>query len=204
MSGYNGYSKSNNAVDAEIDGRYPMTHAKRIVAEECGITQKLASIILKACWDGEYHHTSKHYNSTDYYNTELAIAVYRLAISNGWTADEIASLPEESVLSSYEADDQDDLTEELIDLHMECTEQAKANSLLCKMKKAGIKYVLFHDHNDNQWTVWMSLPAKANRHQVSAFERTIDLYEKNNTEYAAAIKRFENKCKQRQQQSANA
>jgi len=74
VAGYNGYSKSNNAVVAEFDGRYPITKAVKIVANETGITQREAREILKEHFDsGEFHHTSKYYNCTNYYDTGAAI-----------------------------------------------------------------------------------------------------------------------------------
>jgi len=36
MAGYNGYSKSNNAIAAEEEGRFPLTAATKIVSEACG------------------------------------------------------------------------------------------------------------------------------------------------------------------------
>jgi hypothetical protein len=78
MAGYKGYSKSNNAADAERDGRYPMTHAKRIVAEEAGVSQVTAERILWVLHRGEYHHTSKKYNCTNYYDTTAVIWIIAL------------------------------------------------------------------------------------------------------------------------------
>jgi len=75
MAGYDGYSKSNNAVDAEENGRFPITKAKRIVSAKTGITQKTARKVLKSLGTSEYHHTSKYYNTTDYYDTELAVRI---------------------------------------------------------------------------------------------------------------------------------
>jgi len=83
MSGYNGWSKSNNAVIAESEGKYTMSHAKKIVAEKCGISQSIAASLLKHLYGGEYHHTSKHYNCNDYYDTRIAIAVTDVAKKTG-------------------------------------------------------------------------------------------------------------------------
>jgi len=73
MSGYNGYSKSNNAVEAEDCGRYPMTTAVKIVAQEAGCIQKEARKALEEIGHCEWHHTSKKYNVTYYYDTKKAI-----------------------------------------------------------------------------------------------------------------------------------
>jgi len=79
MAGYDNYSKSNNAIDAEDDGRYPLTKAVEIVAAKCGVKKKAARMVLKGSFDGEYHHTSKFYNSTDYYDTGKAIKIIDFA-----------------------------------------------------------------------------------------------------------------------------
>lgn len=74
MAGYDGYSKSNNALDAEADGKYPLTHAVRIVAETAGCSQRVAREALKTVGPCEWHHTSMHYNRTNYYDTRIAAA----------------------------------------------------------------------------------------------------------------------------------
>lgn len=58
MAGYNGYSKSNNAIDAERDYKYPKSTAKRLL----GLKD---SAFGSPC---EWHHTSMWYNRTDYYD----------------------------------------------------------------------------------------------------------------------------------------
>ena len=76
MAGYNGFSKSNNAIDAETSGRFPLTKAISIVAHDCNITKAEARKVIVAHGTAEYHHTSKHYNTTDYYDTEAIIEEY--------------------------------------------------------------------------------------------------------------------------------
>lgn len=76
MAGYQGYSKSNNAVDAESDGRYPMTQAVKVVRAATGVTIKEARAMLKEIGTCEWHHTSAKYNATDYYDTEAAIEYF--------------------------------------------------------------------------------------------------------------------------------
>lgn len=107
MAGYHGYSKSNNAVGAESEGRYPMTHAKRIVAEKTGVTQKTATAILRTLHRGEYHHTSKRYNCTDYFNTAAAIRIIRFARSMGLDAADTLFLATCRAHGLHEADDTD-------------------------------------------------------------------------------------------------
>lgn len=68
MAGYNGYSKSNNAVYAEGEGKLPLTRAVAELARMSGITQDKARHILKNENPCEWHHTSKHYNTTFYYD----------------------------------------------------------------------------------------------------------------------------------------
>ena len=62
MSGYNGFSKSNNACDAEANGRFP--------ASECAKRLGVPVEFVRAQGTSEWHHTSKHYNCTDYYDLD--------------------------------------------------------------------------------------------------------------------------------------
>lgn len=63
MSGYNGFSKSNNAIDAETNGRFP--------ASECARRLCVPVEFIRAQGTSEWHHTSKHYNCTEYYDLDL-------------------------------------------------------------------------------------------------------------------------------------
>ena len=62
MSGYNGWSKSNRACDAEANGRYPASVAARVL----GVPVEF----VRAQGTSEWHHTSSRYNRTDYYDVE--------------------------------------------------------------------------------------------------------------------------------------
>ncbi len=73
MAGYNEYSKSNNAIDVENEGLSPLTRAIVLVAEQANCTKKKARETLIELGASEYHHTSKHYNITDYYNVKEAV-----------------------------------------------------------------------------------------------------------------------------------
>lgn len=61
MAGYYGYSKSNNAIDAEEDGKFPVS----IASKKSGIP---AELILQHITPSEWHHTSSWYNETNYYD----------------------------------------------------------------------------------------------------------------------------------------
>lgn len=63
MSGYSGYSKSNNAIEAERFGRFPATKAAPILGVPVGFLKEHAP-------SNEWHHTSKEFNCTPYYNLE--------------------------------------------------------------------------------------------------------------------------------------
>ena len=65
MAGYFEFSKSNNAVAAEESGRYPATTLGKLL----GVNPKAIKALLTA---SEWHHTSSHYNKTDYYDAEEA------------------------------------------------------------------------------------------------------------------------------------
>ncbi|EJB8440121.1 hypothetical protein MW344_004778 [Vibrio parahaemolyticus] len=59
--GYDGYSKSINAIEAEEIGKYPLTEIKK--------RTKLQPETIKEFFiPSEWHHTSKQYNKTDYYD----------------------------------------------------------------------------------------------------------------------------------------
>lgn len=64
MAGYFNYSKSNNAVAAERDGKYPATRFAQIYGF------KSAKSVRECLKSSEWHHTSKRYNITDYYDFE--------------------------------------------------------------------------------------------------------------------------------------
>ncbi len=73
MAGYSGFSKSNNAVEAEANGRLPITHAARLLAKLAGLKQADAKALLLQLGTYEYHHTSKNYNVTNYYSVDGAL-----------------------------------------------------------------------------------------------------------------------------------
>jgi hypothetical protein len=75
MAGYNGYSKSNNAIQAEENGRFPITKAIKVVKEATGLSSKIIRERLEASWGGEWHHSSKMYNRVKYYDASKLIAV---------------------------------------------------------------------------------------------------------------------------------
>jgi len=66
--GYVGWSRSQGAATAEREGKLPLTRAVKAVAEMAGCTQKKAREVLKEIGPCEWHHTSKHFNETDYYS----------------------------------------------------------------------------------------------------------------------------------------
>lgn len=57
MAGYYGYSKSWNAIEAENNHIHPMTTLKRLYGVKGSPSRRC-----------EWHHTSKEYNRTDYYD----------------------------------------------------------------------------------------------------------------------------------------
>ena len=76
MTGYDGFSKSNNAIAAEENGLYPASVlARRLKVKTAAVRALLAP--------EEWHHTSKRYNRTDYYSIETAADM--LADLRGWT-----------------------------------------------------------------------------------------------------------------------
>lgn len=76
MSGYaDDFSKSNNALAAECDGKFPAS----VLASKLGVKTGAIRELMKPC---EWHHTSKHYNSTDYYSSADALEI--LAKLKAW------------------------------------------------------------------------------------------------------------------------
>jgi len=73
MAGYNEFSKSNNACEAEADGLYPLTKAIKIISEKAHCTKKKARETLGTIGSSEWHHYSKFYNRVEVYNTNIAI-----------------------------------------------------------------------------------------------------------------------------------
>lgn len=62
MSGYNGFSKSNNAVAAEANARFP--------ASECAKRLGVPVEFVRAQGTSEWHHTSKHFNRTEFFDLD--------------------------------------------------------------------------------------------------------------------------------------
>lgn len=68
MAGYSGYSKSNNAVSAEANDRFPIGKASKVLAAKMSWSAAKAKAFLFAHGTYEWHHTSKMYNTTKYYD----------------------------------------------------------------------------------------------------------------------------------------
>lgn len=95
MAGYAGYSKSNNAVEAEREGRYPLSIAKKNLQESL-LTEFGWKIKLKDCTnlleqehDGEWHHSSKFYKRVNYYNVLGLVNTIKNYIKTGEWEEEI-------------------------------------------------------------------------------------------------------------------
>jgi len=72
MAGYDGYSKSNNAIDAENAGLLTASGVARRIGH--GATAAGVKAVLKRA---EWHHTSKMFNATGYFdfNADLIEAI---------------------------------------------------------------------------------------------------------------------------------
>lgn len=66
MAGYCGYSKSNNAIEAESDYKLP----RSTLCKRMGLKPDIVEDLIQTC---EWHHTSKKYNCTDYYDARDCI-----------------------------------------------------------------------------------------------------------------------------------
>lgn len=107
MSGYNGYSMSNNAVSAYNNGMMPRskwTKAAIIAAyADLGADPDLivalrkapAAAVKDAClYKAEWHHTSCWYNSTDFYAVDEDVTTERIATYSAAHAAEKSVKPE--------------------------------------------------------------------------------------------------------------
>ena len=79
QSGYSGASRSNRAVEAEINGRLPLSRAIPVVARQAKVSRSVARDALLASHDGEWHHTGKYARETPYYSVQAAIDEIRLS-----------------------------------------------------------------------------------------------------------------------------
>jgi hypothetical protein len=79
QSGYVGSSRSVRAVEAETEGKFPLTRAIQNLTKTLGITRKAARELLIKVGPCEAHHTSKYANLTDYYDLGEAAREFKLA-----------------------------------------------------------------------------------------------------------------------------
>lgn len=80
MSGYHGFSMSNRAVEAYRNGLRPASKIKRVPAE----------LIRQYVSATEWHHTSKHYNETDFYDPAEVLAVFGIEQNDDYEVDQEA------------------------------------------------------------------------------------------------------------------
>ena len=99
MAGYKGYSMSNNAVDAYEQGEMPLSKwtkaamleiveaSDELSAAQKRTISKLTAAQLKVYLTrSSWHHTSSHYNRTDFYAVDLDTL-------RGMTLEDIAATP---------------------------------------------------------------------------------------------------------------
>jgi hypothetical protein len=72
--GYSGFSRSERAVEAEAEGKLPLSRAVPEVARQAGVSRKAARLMLNDIGPCEWHHTSKYANATDFYDVDEAVA----------------------------------------------------------------------------------------------------------------------------------
>lgn len=68
MAGYYGFSMSNNAVEAYRKGLLPASKISGVPTE----------LIKSLCAPAEWHHTSKHFNATDFYDPDIVMGKFGL------------------------------------------------------------------------------------------------------------------------------
>jgi len=86
MAGYQDFSKSNNAVEAEAQGLKPLRLMTLNDLRQAGWAESKAFAIWLAKEDfwsaSEWHHTSKMYNRTDYYDPTHLVELWEEAEEN--------------------------------------------------------------------------------------------------------------------------
>jgi len=87
MSGYNNYSMSNNAVDAYNAGLLPASK----LARKLKVSPLAIKTVLKP---NEWHHTSSHYNCTNFYNGELLVALANNTVPTETDFDDLCDAAE--------------------------------------------------------------------------------------------------------------
>lgn len=80
QSGYFGSSRSVRAVEAEEEGKLPLSRAIPIISKKLGITRKAARELIESVGPCEAHHTSKYANLTDYYDLYDVEHEYKLSV----------------------------------------------------------------------------------------------------------------------------
>ena len=86
MAGYDNYSKSNNALAAENEGKFPAS----ILAKKLSVKSQAVKALMQP---SEWHHTSSHYNATDYYDGGILLAVKSGEV-DGYDEDDLAEARE--------------------------------------------------------------------------------------------------------------
>lgn len=67
------YSRSRRAIEAQDEGRYPITVASGIVAKSYGISRKRARQLLEEIGSDEWHHVGKYANHVYFYETDFSV-----------------------------------------------------------------------------------------------------------------------------------
>ncbi|MDE2098383.1 MAG: hypothetical protein KGL39_14105 [Patescibacteria group bacterium] len=87
MAGYDGFSKSNNAVAAEAAGKMTASRLAKVLG--CS-TAAIKEVLSRSEW----HHTSSWYNCTDYYDEPILISIAR--------EEDVSNLDPEAVAEAQE------------------------------------------------------------------------------------------------------
>lgn len=117
MAGYCGYSKSNNALDAEAQGKMTASALARKIGG--GATAAGVAEVLEPC---EWHHTSKHYNRTNYYDIESDVD----ALATERASDDIIAGSSEDI--TLMAGIRDELYEKIREASRELKSKTKASA----------------------------------------------------------------------------
>lgn len=103
--GYVGWSRSVRAAQAERDGKLPLSRAVDAVAEHANVTKKKAREILKELGSCEWHHTSKFFNRTEYYDVNAAV---RRAVNDEHVVA-MRAMDYETIFEKWPCDDENSL-----------------------------------------------------------------------------------------------
>lgn len=169
MAGYNGYSMSNNAINAYDDGEMPLSkwtkteiiEAVKSLNSDINITKltvKQMKENLLTC--SSWHHTSRKYNATDFYNIR----------------DEVKNWTQDNVQKIIDIENKWKKEKEINDKNIKIAKELKkAGSLIID----GVKVIYIDDFKESQFTIEINDTTMlwSPRHAAKSFNELDNIFE---------------------------